>query len=289
MKIIITIGLPGSGKTYWTENFIEQNPEFYNSNRDNLRFELFGKYNITTSQEKTVTEQQKIRISNALAKGNSVIISDTNLNSKTQDRWNIMAKERNIEIEFKSFLDIPLQLCIDRDLNRSYSVGKDVIMNMYIKYIRPTLYKHDAKKDDTKKAVIFDIDGTLAHITGRSPYDYTKVDTDILDPIISNLMHWYSQNDFKIIFCSGRKSICFNDTKKWLEDKLGVQIDNDKYVLFMRQENDERKDYIVKREMFMDKINEFYNVSAVFDDREWVVHMWRDLGLKCLQVDDGLF
>ena len=38
-----------------------------------------------------------------------------------------------------------------------------------------------------QKAIIVDIDGTLAHMTGRSPYDYTQVHTDVVDPIISEI------------------------------------------------------------------------------------------------------
>lgn len=38
------------------------------------------------------------------------------------------------------------------------------------------------------KAIIVDIDGTLAHMTGRSPYDYSQVHTDEIDEVILDIV-----------------------------------------------------------------------------------------------------
>lgn len=50
---------------------------------------------------------------------------------------------------------------------------------------------------------------------------------------------------------------------------------------------DNRKDDIVKEEIFWDKIAENYNVECAFDDR--VMEMWRRIGVNCLQCDFGEF
>lgn len=57
----------------------------------------------------------------------------------------------------------------------------------------------------------------------------------------------------------------------------------------MRPEGDIRKDSIVKREIFENYIRDYYNIQFVLDDRNQVVEMWRSLGLKCLQVQEGDF
>ena len=288
-KIILTIGLSGSGKTFWAENFILAEKGWHNSNRDDLRFELYGKYDIKPNQENKVTEEQEKRIELALKEGKSIIVSDTNLNPKTQLRFKNLSEKFNIELEYKSFLDVSLEVCIERDLKRSRSVGKDVIMNQHIRYVRPNLYKHNINKE-VIKAVIFDIDGTLAKMNGRSPYNYTKVDTDILDESVKMIFDFFYRKETPILFCSGRKASCYIETKVWLEKNLNIQIEEGTpFKLFMRNENDDRKDYIVKKEIFMKNIDQSYNVIAVFDDRSQVVNMWRDLGLKVFQVDDGLF
>ena len=57
----------------------------------------------------------------------------------------------------------------------------------------------------------------------------------------------------------------------------------------MRPENDNRQDSIVKREIFEQYIKGVYDIEFVLDDRNQVVEMWRSLGLKCLQVQEGDF
>ena len=48
----------------------------------------------------------------------------------------------------------------------------------------------------------------------------------------------------------------------------------------MRSPNDTRKDFIIKKEIFFNYINDNYNVIATFDDRPQVCRMWHDIGLK---------
>jgi hypothetical protein len=58
--------------------------------------------------------------------------------------------------------------------------------------------------------------------------------------------------------------------------------------LLMRQAEDTRKDSIIKLELFNEVKLDYY-VVGVFDDRNQVVELWRDLGLQCYQVADGDF
>lgn len=306
-KLILTIGLPGSGKTTWAEKFIKDNGYFiwrdecparaagfldthmtwfYNSNRDDLRFEIYKKYNIKGNQEKEITKIQEERVLKAFKYGRSVIISDTNLNEKTQNRWKQISNENDVDFEIKDFTNVDLDTCIENDLKRERSVGRDVIMNMHFKYIRPKLYKHDNKKVNKPLAYIFDIDGTLALMNGkRSPYQWDKVELDDVNGEVLRMLNLLgSGQTFKIIILSGRDGVCKSQTTNWL---AAHNISYD--ALFMRQENDMRKDSIIKKEIFMEHINSEYNIMGVFDDREQVVNMWRDLGLTCFQVADGIF
>lgn len=49
------------------------------------------------------------------------------------------------------------------------------------------------------------------------------------------------------------------------------------------------KDAIIKERLFRQHIEGKFCVEFVIDDRDQVVRMWRDLGLRCLQVADGDF
>jgi len=75
-----------------------------------------------------------------------------------------------------------------------------------------------------------------------------------------------------------------SQTMDWLIEN---EVDFDE--LHMRNPGDQRKDSVVKREMFDEFIKDKYNVLFVVDDRDQVVEMWRSMGLTCLQVNYGDF
>lgn len=332
-KLIMTIGLPGSGKSLYAQEEVKKAGYYIivhecaartsgimqesinwicNSERDIIRFKEFGKYKISKSQEKKVTEIQINEIKAALTRNQSVIISDTNLNPSTQAIFKLLAKEHNVEFEIKDFTHIPLETCITNDLKRSKSVGRDVILGFHQKYIRPNLYKHDFSKSDKPKAIVFDIDGTLSIINNRGAFDWDKVDQDLPNSEVINVLKMYKNNNYKILFCSGRMDCCKEKTVEWLKNNIDIELINfdcnpdiepsayesmlssfqTEYIsnhLFMRKTNDMRPDYEVKRELFLNYIDSEYNVKAVYDDRNSVCNIWRDLGLQVFQVADGNF
>jgi hypothetical protein len=57
----------------------------------------------------------------------------------------------------------------------------------------------------------------------------------------------------------------------------------------MRPENDQRKDTVVKDEIYENHIKGRYNVLLIADDRQSVVDMWRSKGMKVAQVAYGDF
>jgi hypothetical protein len=84
---------------------------------------------------------------------------------------------------------------------------------------------------------------------------------------------------------SGRDSKHREPTLRFL-DKHAFPYD----ALYMRAEGDNRKDAIVKEEMYEQHIKGRYNVLVVFDDRNQVVDLWRKkLGIPCFQVNYGDF
>jgi hypothetical protein len=138
-------------------------------------------------------------------------------------------------------------------------------------------------------AVIVDIDGTLA-IRGDGPgirrfYDWHRVGEDQPNPAIIELVRTlYRAGKHHIILVSGRDEVCRPQTVAWLEQSLGTYDD-----LFMRPHGDNRKDSIVKRELYEQHVAGRYDVRLVIDDRNQVVEMWRSIGLTVLQCADGDF
>jgi hypothetical protein len=156
---------------------------------------------------------------------------------------------------------------------------------MYERYIAP-LNKNKKLEQDSSlpHCIIVDIDGTVAEKGDRSPFDWSKVSSDTPKKEIIDIVNVFRKQDKEIIFFSGRKEQCKEQTKKWIYDNVCED-----YWLYMRKDNDDRNDAITKRELFDENIRGKFFVEFILDDRDRVVKMWRELGLVCLQVSEGSF
>lgn len=154
-----------------------------------------------------------------------------------------------------------------------------------------TMYWADIQQ--VKKDVwIFDIDGTLADHQGiRSPFDESKVSLDRpIEPVFKVLRSLIK--DYKVIFVSGRSEKCRQDTHLWLWNglaELNIPPDLiDILEIYMRQTGDNRKDSIVKKEIYDRDILPNYNIIGVFDDRLQVCRMLYENNIFCFNVNQGL-
>lgn len=128
--------------------------------------------------------------------------------------------------------------------------------------------------------VIFDIDGTLAKMHNRSPYDWKKVGEDKVNVAVKHILDGIvSLGKSKIFLFSGRDEVCRNETVKWL-DKHNIKYDE----LHMRPKKNQEKDTVIKKRMYEELISGKYNCLFVVDDRPIVCRMWRDMDLEVLQV-----
>src|SRR6185295_16122559 len=269
-KVIFTIGLPASGKSTWSKDFAEKHINYVRVNRDDLR-NMRGKYWLP-KQEDLITVWERDCICSALYEGYNVIVDATNLNQKfmEQTKAHILATGVEVKFEYQDFTHVPLEECIKNDLKRPNSVGEKVIRKFYNNFLRP---KYDVIRDDTlPKALIVDLDGTLAIHNGRSPYEESKCDTDLVNKVIQGIIFNYYGFGYQIIFVSGRRDKVELKTRPWLLDKVNFST----FLLYMRKTGDERNDSIVKREIFMEHINGKYNVEFILDDRSRVIDMWRN-------------
>ena len=135
-----------------------------------------------------------------------------------------------------------------------------------------------------------DLDGTLAHMTDRGPFEWNRVGEDTVDPILSFLLsNWLIQNNNRVVFMSGRDEVCRSETIKWITKN----VPNTRFTpgstnceLFMRPTGSFEKDTVVKLRLFKEHVADRYNVLAVFDDRPSVVRMWHEIGLKVWSAGD---
>lgn len=286
-KILVLQGVPASGKSTYAKSL---DPKVWvRVNRDDIR-RMMGGYMIE-SREKFIEQVEKEMVIKCIYNEKNVCIDDTNLNPKTIRMWKDIADEYHVDIEFMEFKDDDIDAIIERDKHREKPVGKKVILDFYKRYYPETYDKYftDDRIMDTTHydslldVVLCDLDGTLAIHCGRSPFDYSKIPTDKCDIRLKRLL---KSLNCEVIFLSGREGTeeCRKNTRKWLDDN-GFATNK----LFMRKEKDFRPDNIIKKELFEENIKGRYNLLAIFDDRDQVVEMWRELGLLCCQVYYGNF
>lgn len=290
-KCILTVGISASGKTTWAQEFVrtkaEKGEKWVNLNRDDIRAEIFeiktghprfrwSEWNRTW--EKEVTERWKLNIQDVLGNpyNHGVIISDTNLNPKTRNWLTNVFEEARWDVGIKLF-PVDYEVAVKRDLARANPVGSGVIAEQIEKYWDQFGDKYVG--DETlPKAVVVDIDGTVAHITVRNIYDWTAVFTDRADEMVCAVVKGLKAQGYKIVVTTGRDDISRNHTWDWLVENFGFEPDD----LFMRTYKDMRKDAVVKRELFDTYIRNKYNVVLAIDDRPVVVRLWRSLGIQTL-------
>lgn len=277
-KLLMLKGLPASGKSTFAKDLAASG--WVRTNKDDLRA-MLNDSKWSKSNETAVLRLRDFIVRDALQRGKNVVVDDTNFAAIHEQTLKQIAQDNKASFEVR-FFDTTLEECIKRDLKRPNSVGERVIKKMYDDFLKPqpSIY---TPPEGARVAVICDIDGTLAHMTDRSPYDWSRVNEDSIDPVVRSLFN--QQLGVHKIVLSGRDSVSREETEQWL-DINEVEYDD----LFMRSEGDKRKDSVVKRELFDEHIRDKYRVLFVLDDRQQVVDMWRDeLGLKCFQVAPGDF
>jgi predicted kinase len=295
--MIVTRGLPASGKTTFARTL---QPGVVRVNRDDLRRMLHGTRLYTQWAEGQVTTAQRAQVEALLRARVDVCVDDTNLRARTVRDWAELAARFGATFEVHDFTDVPLAECLRRDAERPADdqVGAEAIERLHQRYLAgrklplpvpdvPTggpasVYSPPSQG---RRVVLVDIDGTVALMAGRSPYDMSRVGSDQPNHAVIAAVRAMHDAGHGVVFCSGRDASAREATERWLAEHVGVPY----LALHMRAVGDTRKDSVVKREIFDREIRDHYHVVGVFDDRMQVVRMWRELGLTVFQVAEGDF
>lgn len=291
-------GIPASGKTTAALDWVDEDPAHrVRVNRDDIRFLSFGKY--WDVDENYVTRVQSELLVSGFKAKRDIVLDNTNLKASHVKDVLKLAADWGYTIKHRDF-PIDLQEAIDRDWARGFSkgryVGEKVIRSFHDRYVRngklppfpetpsaPVFPRYEPNHSKPW-AVLVDIDGTLAHHDGRSPYDESLIHTDLVDEVVRDIIDRH-RNDHQILIMTGRdRNKAQVPTIEWLRRH---QIKYDR--LFMRPTGDRRNDAIVKNELFELCVAPSWHVRFVLDDRDRVVEMWRSKGIKTLQVEPGNF
>lgn len=304
-KLIILQGPPTSGKSTFAKQYKTYHPETVIVSLDKYR-EAREVYWLPKEENK-ITNLEKLETEIALTQGLDVIVDDTNLNQKYLRKWYDIAQKYKAQLEIKSFY-VPFKEACQRALNpdRKHEISKHELKKFWRKYFPDKLDEESRQTIEHKrieinkrmpKCILCDLDGTVAWMQNRSPYNYTEVSNDKADPRMVQLLEQFLKDGVHVIFLSGRTDDgnCRQHTHDWIVNHIkGSQkykwfkkVDN--FKLLMRKKGDYRPDETIKSELYVENIKDKYDVMCVFDDRNKVVNMWRELGMLCCQVNEGDF
>lgn len=281
MKAIVTVGAPASGKSKWTKEWIAERKALGETwveiNRDNIRFnDVQPGGNWATWKwgfEHEVTEIADAQLAMAAGCRHNVVISDTNMVEKYRLQKIATLQKLGYTVSVRKF-EVPYETLVKRDIGRDKPVGAFVIGDHHFKMAEQ--FGERYIPDESKpKAIIVDVDGTIAKMNGRGPFEWHRVGEDLprteVMAAVDGLAIAYGAD---VLITSGRDASCRDETIQWLH-KHGVWHN----AIFMRPEGDMRKDTLVKNEIFWRDIEPHYNVIAAFDDRPVIVRLWHEIGI----------
>ena len=133
-KLILLVGIPGSGKTHYAKNYLALQSKTVHLSSDAIRAELYGDESVQGNPAEVFGLMQQ-RAVEALNNGNDVLYDATNITRK--DRSGIIGvcpKFAKIECYV---IWAPIEVCIERDAVRDRTVGKEVIDRMLKRFQAP--------------------------------------------------------------------------------------------------------------------------------------------------------
>src|SRR5437016_118918 len=130
--VVLTIGLPGSGKTTW---FKRRGVTPLSS--DMLRSLLFDDITEQRYQNLVFSTLRSLLRARLIAKMPWNYVDASNLAQHERRQWIKMAKSFGYEVH-AVFFDVPLEVCLERNRRRERSVKEDVVQRMAAKLRAPT-------------------------------------------------------------------------------------------------------------------------------------------------------
>lgn len=142
-KLVLMVGIPGSGKTTLSKMLIERGYAVLNA--DSIREELWG--DATDQREASkVFEIFFKRLDDLLDLQKDIVIDNTNTNPRHREQSIVRARQKGYEDIQLWVLDVPLELCLERNKTRERQVPEDIVTKMHSTITGPGRpKKHEGK------------------------------------------------------------------------------------------------------------------------------------------------
>lgn len=301
----VMTGLPASGKTTAARELqAESGGRMRRVNLDDLRAMLDiplpeGAERRSYAHEQTVLAIQDAAVRAAVEGGFDVVVDNTHMTPHIPKRLKA-AVAGLATFVVHDFTDVPVEECLRRDAERERPVGEEIIRILADKHEKsrrggwrltaewlndePAVEPYTADPA-LPSAVMCDIDGTLAIRGDRGAYDFTRCEEDLLNVSVRGALRSFRSADGDVVvLLSGRGEEHRARTEAWLR---AHEVPYDE--LWMRAAGDQRRDDVVKAELFDRHVRHRFAVRVSLDDRDRVVAVWRRMGLPTWQVNYGNF
>lgn len=316
--IIVTRGLPASGKTTWARQWKAQSEDriilSIREMRKNLCLEIENVQdeNIRDKIADLGTIIIKDVLTNAMNMNLDICLDDYNLDTQTINviqgiiNWNNQKdkKDKNVygeiqqdyQLIIKDFF-VSLDECIKRDSLRKDKIGEYAIRQMFNEH-RETIQSALTDKIKAMKpkvdatlpmCMICDLDNTLVYQDESPVYSSIMIVNSYISKIES------SRGDKVVILTQRDNSQESVSKTRELLYKLFPEISQDNFLLLTTIEGEKMKDgmtqaeEILKERLFNAHVLGKFNVDFVLEDSQSCVQMYRQKGLEVLQVNDGCF
>lgn len=128
--VIITVGIPGSGKTTWAKHYKEKHPAVVIVSNDEVRKDLFGTEVCNPSQNSIVYDEVYRRVEKALTEKHDVIVDGTHVHPVEWTNLRYACLIHNA-IMIAKLIDVEVDAALENLKHRSYKIPKDVIEEKY--------------------------------------------------------------------------------------------------------------------------------------------------------------
>ena len=143
MKLVLMVGVPGSGKTTLSKKLVDKG--FHYLNADSIREELYGDAIVQGDKEKVFSIFFQ-RLDDALKQNLNIVIDNTNLNPRQRKPILDRAQKAGYTDVQLWLLDVPLDVCLERNRARARNVPEDIVANMHLELNRAGRPKHTEGK-----------------------------------------------------------------------------------------------------------------------------------------------
>ena len=217
VKLILLVGIPGSGKTTYAEKYVNNNDNTIHLSSDVIRAELWGN-EATQGDNNEVFSLMQSRAIESLNNGKNVIYDATNINRRDRS-YIISICPKFVKIE-AHVIWAPIETCIEHDAARERTVGSDVIHKM-LKRFQPPYYDEDIDEVEIVWPNAFNPDDYTYDMWDKIkiPHDNPHHEFDVDKHCQAAYDYAFKFNNTDILNAAGWHDIGKSYTKAFIDNK----------------------------------------------------------------------